>query len=152
MFGSQQQEDMKPWEIILRLSQLQRSLDQQRRSFSVDLQEGNELQGLLLLNQSGLAADNPIMQHIDLAEIQNITADGAIDADELRFLVERVGALSDVYGVDQFADLMEEVETNYRAVKGLPPVGGGPGGSTIKGQQGQKEVGVNADGKIGRSS
>ena len=138
---------MKPWEIILRLSQLQKSFDQQRRSFSVNLQEGNELEGLLLLNQSGLAVDNPIMQRIDLVAVEGITADGAIDADELRFLVERVGALSEIYGVDEFAELMEEVEGNYRALKKLPPVLvreealGGGGGK-------QQGVGIGADGGL----
>ena len=48
-----------------------------------------------------------------------------LDATELRYLVQRVGALNDIYTVDDFADLMAEVEENYRQVKGLPPVRGG---------------------------
>jgi len=47
-----------------------------------------------------------------------------LDASELRYLVQRVGALNEIYTVDDFADLMAEVEENYREVKGLPPVYG----------------------------
>jgi len=45
-----------------------------------------------------------------------------LDASELRFLVQRVGALNEIYDVDDFAELMAEVEDNYRMVHGLPPV------------------------------
>lgn len=48
-----------------------------------------------------------------------------LDATELRYLVQRVGALNDIYTVDDFAALMTEVEENYRQVNGLPPVRGG---------------------------
>jgi uncharacterized protein YqiB (DUF1249 family) len=47
-----------------------------------------------------------------------------LDASELRYLVQRVGALNEIYTVDDFADLMAEVEENYRHIKGLPPVHG----------------------------
>lgn len=100
-------------------------MDDQRRSFTVNLKEDNVLDGLLLLKKSGKAADNPLMQSLNMTAIEDITADGAMDADELRYLVRRVGALNEIYTADEFADLMQQVEENYRALHGLPPVGTG---------------------------
>jgi hypothetical protein len=57
-----------------------------------------------------------------------------LDATELRYLVQRVGALNEIFTVDDFAALMAEVEDNYRQVKGLPPVRGGGEGPEVVGE------------------
>lgn len=89
-------------------------MDQQRRSFTVTLQPDNALDGLLALNRSGKAADDPLMRELNMTAIAEITADGAMDVDELKYLVERVGALNEVYEVDKFEALMRQVEENYQ--------------------------------------
>lgn len=104
----------EPWRIILKLSALEKELDQQRRSFTVTLRPDNALDGLLALNKSGQAAQDPLMQSLNMTAIADITADGAMDVDELRYLVERVGQLNEVYDVDEFEALMAQVEENYR--------------------------------------
>lgn len=104
----------EPWRIILKLSALEKSMDQQRRSFTVTLKPDNALDGLLALNASGAAADDPLMRSLNMTAIAEITADGAMDVDELQYLVARVGALNEVYEVDQFESLMRKVEENYR--------------------------------------
>jgi hypothetical protein len=103
------------------MSQLEKEMDQQRRSFTVSLKPDNALDGLLALNASGQAADDPLMRSLNMTAIAEITADGAMDVDELRYLVGRVGALNEVYSVDQFEALMRQVETNYRgaSVRGV---------------------------------
>ncbi len=105
---------MEPWRIVLKLSKLEKELDQQRRSFTVTLKPDNALDGLLALNRSGSAAEDPLMQSLNMTAIAEITADGAMDIDELQYLVGRVGALNEVYDVDEFEALMRQVEENYR--------------------------------------
>lgn len=89
-------------------------MDEQRRSFSIVLRPDNALDGLLALNASGQAADDPLMRELNMTAIADMTADGAMDIDELAYLVKRVGALNEVYDVDQFERLMKQVEENYR--------------------------------------
>lgn len=89
-------------------------MDEQRRSFSIVLRPDNALDGLLALNASGQAADDPLMRELNMTAIADMTADGAMDIDELAYLVKRVGALNEVYDVDQFEVLMKQVEENYR--------------------------------------
>ncbi|GAB5030608.1 Hypothetical protein NocV09_00302740 [Nannochloropsis oceanica] len=116
---------IQPWEIILKLSQVEKAAQQQRKSFAFGLKEGNALDGLVMLhNGNGARVESPLMQQLDFDMIEDITADHMLDASELRYLVQRVGALNEIYTVDDFADLMAEVEENYREVKGLPPVYG----------------------------
>lgn len=98
----------------MKLSALEKEMNQQRRSFTVSLKPDNALDGLLALNASGQAADNPLMRELNMTAIAEITADGAMDVDELKYLVDRVGALNEVYDLDQFEALMRQVEENYK--------------------------------------
>ncbi len=112
----------QPWELVLKLSQLQKAAQQERKSFTVGLKEDNALDGLVLLHESGRSVESPLMQQLNFTAIEEMTADHMLDATELRALVSRVGALNEVYSVDDFAELMAEVEDNYLALHGLPPV------------------------------
>lgn len=107
----------EPWRVILKMSKLEKEMDQQRRSFSIVLRPDNALDGLLALNESGQAADSALMRELNMTAIADITADGAMDVDELAYLVKRVGDLNEIYDVDQFEALMKQVEDNYRGAR-----------------------------------
>jgi hypothetical protein len=90
----------------------------------VSLKPDNALDGLLALDRSGKAANDPLMRSLNMTAIAEITADGAMDVDELQYLVERVGALNEVYDMDEFEALMRQVEENYRGALLWVGVGG----------------------------
>eukprot|EP00624_Nannochloropsis_granulata_P004776 evm.model.NODE_33899_length_12045_cov_13.475301.1 len=65
----------QPWEIILKLSHVEKAAQQQRKSFMIGLKEDNALDGLVLLhNENGARVESPLMQELDFDMIEVITA------------------------------------------------------------------------------
>ena len=65
----------EPWEIILKLSQLEKAAQQQRKSFTIGLKEDNALDGLVLLHKgSGARVQSPLEQQLDFEKIEAMTA------------------------------------------------------------------------------
>ena len=65
----------EPWEIILKLSQLEKATQQQRKSFMIGLKEDNALDGLVLLhNGSGTRVESSLEQQLDFEKIKDMTA------------------------------------------------------------------------------
>jgi hypothetical protein len=64
----------EPWQIILKLSQIEKAAQQQRKSFTMSLKEDNVLDGILLLHEaSGTSVESPLMQQLDFGRIAEIT-------------------------------------------------------------------------------
>lgn len=114
-------DDVQPWRVVITLAELDEALNTNggRRSFSIALKNDSALAGILLLNASDPNA-SPVLKDLNQTAIRGIMADGAIDENELRFIVQRIEALNQVYDMQDIVELMHQVENHYADMNGQP--------------------------------